>query len=389
MGDRSAHKGETTLRLGVFMMPLHPPGRPMHDYLAEDTEKAVLLDKLGYDELWVGEHFTAGTEPYPSPLMFMASLLPRTERLKFATGVISAPNRHPAHVAAEAAQFDHMSRGRFILGIGTGSLATDAELFGVNADAAQKARMLIEHIDMVERIWAQDAPYDLKGEFWNIKLKDTLFLDVGFGVMPKPFQRPRPPICIPSATPNSKSTYLCGQRGWGPVSSALLSGDALVQHWHNYQQGCLDARREIDPANWRVVRSVLVAATDEEARARALHPDSAQRGYFTHFFKILGRSKLLGALRPRPSMTDSEITVDGIIESRLIYGSPQTVAAELARLREQAGPFGTLLVSGMHWTEPNADWERESLTRLAKEVIPLLSDQITTAKAPQPYQATP
>src|SRR4029079_13736959 len=92
---RNTAPGRTTLRLGMFMMPLHPPGRSMQAYLAEDTEKAILLDMLGYDELWVGEHFTAGTEPYPSPLMFMANLLARTERLTFATGVVNAPNRHP------------------------------------------------------------------------------------------------------------------------------------------------------------------------------------------------------------------------------------------------------------------------------------------------------
>ena len=358
------------------MMPLHPPGRPMHAYLAEDTEKAILLDTLGYDELWVGEHFTAGTEPYPSPLMFMASMLPRTERLKFATGVVSAPNRHPAHVAAEAAQFDHMSGGRFILGIGTGSLPTDSELFGVTADSAQKERMLVEHIDMIERIWSQDPPYDLKGEFWNVKVADSLFLDVGFGIMPKPFQRPRPPICIPSATPNSKSPYRCGQRGWGPVSSALLPADALVNHWRSYCQGCLDAGREVDPRNWRVVRSILVAATDEEARARALSAESSLRHFFDHFFKIFSRSRMLGALRPRAGVPDSEITLDAIIESRVILGSPRTVAAELAHLRKGAGPFGTLLVSGMDWSGPNAAWERESLSRLSQEVMPLLREQI-------------
>ena len=145
------------------------------------------------------------------------------------------------------------------------------------------------------------------------------------------------------------------------MSSALLPGEALVHHWRNYRQGCLDAGREIDPVHWRVVRSILVAETDEEARIRALHPDSAQRDFFGHFFKLFGRNNLLGALRPHPGMPDGEITVDAIIESRLIYGSPQTVAAKLARLRQQAGPFGTLLVSGMHWTGPNAAWERESL----------------------------
>jgi alkanesulfonate monooxygenase SsuD/methylene tetrahydromethanopterin reductase-like flavin-dependent oxidoreductase (luciferase family) len=268
-----------------------------------------------------------------------------------------------------------MSRGRFILGVGTGSLATDSELFGVHADADQKARMLIEHIDMIERIWAQGPPYDLKGEFWHVKLKDSLFPDVGFGVMPKPFQSPRPPICIPSATPHSRSAYVCGQRSWGPVSSAMLSAEALAQHWRNYRQGCLDAGRPADPQNWRVVRSVLVASTDDEARARAFSRDSAHRNFVGHFFKIFGRNKMLGALRSHPGMAESDVTVDSIMESRLIYGSSQTVAAKLARLSEQAGPFGTLLVSGMHWSGPNAAWDRESLTRLAHEVIPLLRER--------------
>src|SRR3954462_12835334 len=106
---------EADMRLGVFMMPLHPAGRSMGAYLAEDTEKAILLDKLGYDELWVGEDFTAATEPYPSPLMFMTSLLPNTRKLRFGVGTVNAPNHHPARIAAEAAQFDQMSEGRFML----------------------------------------------------------------------------------------------------------------------------------------------------------------------------------------------------------------------------------------------------------------------------------
>jgi alkanesulfonate monooxygenase SsuD/methylene tetrahydromethanopterin reductase-like flavin-dependent oxidoreductase (luciferase family) len=109
----------------MFMMPLHPAGRPMHAYLAEDTEKALLIEKLGFDELFIGEHYSAATEPYPAPLQLAASLVPRTERLIFGTGVINAPLHHPAMIAAEAAQFDHLSKGRFILGIGSGSTPTD------------------------------------------------------------------------------------------------------------------------------------------------------------------------------------------------------------------------------------------------------------------------
>jgi alkanesulfonate monooxygenase SsuD/methylene tetrahydromethanopterin reductase-like flavin-dependent oxidoreductase (luciferase family) len=369
------------VRLGMFMMPLHPVGRTTRAYLAEDTEKAILLDTLGYDELWVGEHFTASTEPYPSPLMFMASLLSQTKKIKFAVGTVNAPNHHPARTAAEAAQFDHMSGGRFVLGVGTGSLPTDSEVFGVKADSAVKARMLVEHIEMVERIWAEDPPYDMQGEFWNVKLKDARYPEIGVGFMPRPFQSPRPPICIPSSTPASKTTTLCGQRGWEPISSALLPGAMLGNHWKNYRQGCIDAGRDVENLHWRLARNVLVAPTDEEARARAFSAEGSQRYHFNHFFKVFSKIRQLDPVRPRPGVADADITVDDIIESRLIYGSPRTVATKLATLRKAIGPFGTLLISGMDWSGPNAEWERESLTLLAREVRPLLREQIAIDEA--------
>ena len=117
------------MRLGLFMMPVHPPGRLFADTLAEDEEKSIYADRLGFDELWLGEHFSATTEPIPSPLMFMAGLIAQTKNLTFGTAVICLPNHHPVKVAAEVAQFDHMSRGRFMLGIGVGGLFSDFELF--------------------------------------------------------------------------------------------------------------------------------------------------------------------------------------------------------------------------------------------------------------------
>jgi len=79
----------------MFMMPVHPPARSFTDTLAEDEEKSLYADRLGFDELWLGEHFSATTEPIPSPLMFMAGLVPRTKNLRFGTAVICLPNHHP------------------------------------------------------------------------------------------------------------------------------------------------------------------------------------------------------------------------------------------------------------------------------------------------------
>jgi alkanesulfonate monooxygenase SsuD/methylene tetrahydromethanopterin reductase-like flavin-dependent oxidoreductase (luciferase family) len=110
------------------MMPLHPPQRPVSETYKEDSDKIILADQLGFSEAWVGQHFTCTTEPIASPLMFMAALTNQTRQIKFGTGVINLPCHSPAVVAAELAQFDHMSNGRLMFGIGPGSLATASML---------------------------------------------------------------------------------------------------------------------------------------------------------------------------------------------------------------------------------------------------------------------
>jgi alkanesulfonate monooxygenase SsuD/methylene tetrahydromethanopterin reductase-like flavin-dependent oxidoreductase (luciferase family) len=216
------------MRLGLFMMPLHPPTRTLGAFLEETAEKALLAERLGFDEVWLGEHFSATSEPIPSPLMFMASLVPQTKRITFATGVINLPNRHPAVIAAEVAQFDHMSEGRFIFGIGTGSLPSDYELFDI-ADAGQRQRMMLESISFIERIWAQGPPYELNGEFWRFAIKKAISEPLGIGIMPKPRRVGGPPICVAVSSPGSPTARIAGARGWGPVTSGLTSVDAAAR----------------------------------------------------------------------------------------------------------------------------------------------------------------
>jgi alkanesulfonate monooxygenase SsuD/methylene tetrahydromethanopterin reductase-like flavin-dependent oxidoreductase (luciferase family) len=358
------------LRLGMFMMPLHPAGRPMHAYLAEDTEKALLLEKLGFDELFIGEHFTAATEPYPSPLMFAASLLPRTERLVFGTGITAAPLRHPALIAAEAAQFDHMSKGRFILGIGSGSTPTDNEMLGVTHDQRERGRILVDSVEMIEKIWASEPPYDIQGKYWKTVIKETFNPNLGFGWLAKPYQKGGPPIVIPSSSADSPSVKIAASKGWGVITSQLIDVPGVANHWKMFREGCQDGNRPADPNKWRLCRSIFVAATDEEARARVYSAESGYRHFFGHMHKVYTMIGRLGILKSRPDMRDDEVTVDTFIDKRLIFGSPKTVLAELIKLRRETGPFGSLLLTAVDWAGPNAAWERESLTRLVEEVMP-------------------
>ncbi len=357
------------MRLGMFMMPVHPPARSFTDTLAEDEEKSLYADKLGFDELWLGEHFSATTEPIPSPLMFMAGLVPRTKNLSFGTAVICLPNHHPVKVAAEVAQFDHMSRGRFMLGIGVGGLFSDFELFG-NADRGVRSRKAMESIAMIQAIWSQDPPYDLAGEFWTVRIKHAIIPALGIGYMPKPFRKSGPPISMSVSSRDSPTARVAGKNGWGIISANNVPSEALGSHWQTYSKACIEAGRPPLGENWRVARNIMIAPSDAEARERVFGTEGSNRYFYGYMRVVLSRVGLLSALKPRADMTDEEATVDVITEGSVIYGSPRTVLDKLVALRDAVGPFGTLLMTGLDWSGPNAAWERDSMRLLAQEVMP-------------------
>jgi alkanesulfonate monooxygenase SsuD/methylene tetrahydromethanopterin reductase-like flavin-dependent oxidoreductase (luciferase family) len=364
-------KREEAMRLGLFMMPVHPPQRSLADTLAEDDEKSLYADKLGFNELWVGEHFSATTEPIPSPLMFMAGLVPRTKNLSFGTAVMCLPNHHPVKVAAEVAQFDHMSRGRFMFGIGLGGLFSDFELFD-NADRTVRTRKAMESIRLIQAIWAQDPPYDLKGEFWNVRIKDAIIPELGIGFMPKPYTKAGPPISMSVSSRNSPTARGAAKNGWGIISANNVPTSALGSHWQTYAKACAEAGRPARGENWRVARNIMIAPTDTEARDRVYSEQGANRYFYSYMREVLSRVGLLSALRPREDMPDEETTVEVITEGSLLYGSPKTVLDKLIALRDAAGPFGSLLMTGLDWSGPNAAWERDSMRLLAQDVMPKL-----------------
>jgi alkanesulfonate monooxygenase SsuD/methylene tetrahydromethanopterin reductase-like flavin-dependent oxidoreductase (luciferase family) len=353
----------------MFMMPVHPPDRSFWSTLDEDTEKSLLADQLGFDELWLGEHFSASTEPIPSPLMFFSNLLQRTKNVSFGTAVVNLPNHHPAIVAAEAAQFDHMSKGRFMLGVGPGGLISDFELFK-KTDHNARNRMVVEAVDMIECIWAQDPPYDLKGEFWDIAIKDGINARLGIGFMPKPYQQPRPPIFISLASPSSSSAKTAALKGWGMISANIIPTYSVASHWTVYSEACRLAGVKPKGDSWRVARNIMVAPSDAEAEERVFGTQASNSYFYSYMREVLDSVGLLVILKPRPDMPDAEATVEAITRECVIHGSPGTVLDKLVAFRESVGPFGGLLMTGLDWGGRNQDWERCSMRLLAQEVMP-------------------
>src|SRR3954465_14821415 len=182
------------MRLGLFMIPMHPAERDPVQTLREDRETILLADRLGFHDAFVGEHLTDRCENITNSFIFLATLIAETKQIKLGTGTSNLSHSHPVLVAAHAAMFDHLSEGRFIFGVSPGALASDAEALGILEQDRNK--MFAEAIDVILAIWERDPPYDIDfpDNRFKVSTTRTQALEIGVGYMGKPFQKPRPEI---------------------------------------------------------------------------------------------------------------------------------------------------------------------------------------------------
>jgi alkanesulfonate monooxygenase SsuD/methylene tetrahydromethanopterin reductase-like flavin-dependent oxidoreductase (luciferase family) len=358
------------MKLGFFTMPVHPPGRDYAQTLKEDREAFILADRLGYSEGYCGEHLTDAVENIPNSLMFIATLLDATRRMKVGTAVANLPHSHPVIVASNAAMIDNLFEGRFILGIGAGILRSDAEALGLLE--ADRQAMFVEAIDQVLAIWASDPPYDIKGRFWTVSTVKTHWPEVGIGGIVRPYQKPHPFIVGTASDPDSKGLIALGRRGWGPISSNLLHVNCLPNHWANYARGAAEAGRDADRDIWRVARSIFVA--DDGATARRYGGDderSPYRFYMKQLMAKLARARKLNTFKSHPGMKDEEVTLDYVIDNIVIRGTVNEVVDRILAMHEAIGDFGTLLYCGKDWSD--VALARRSMELMAEKVMPAVN----------------
>ena len=365
------------MKLGTFMMPLHPPSRKAWETLREDREAIILADRLGYSEAFVGEHTTDLAENVTSCLMFLCSVAFETRQIRLGSGTLNMPNTHPAAVAANVAMIDHLLQGRFIMGISPGGLMSDAEVFG--NFGKDRLEMFVEAIDMVLAIWNGAPPYDLKGKHFSVSTARTMIPEIGQGIILKPFQAPHPPIVVTAVAPFSKGVTAAAARGWEPISGNFLLPEWVRTHWASYVEGCQQAARPADAANWRVAKSVFVTESDDALARRYGH--TAEGPYHFYFRQLIrklvggGRSNLFKLDQSEP---DDSITADTITPKLVIAGSVDSVVDQILAFREKIGDFGTLLYACHDWVDPALS--RRSMELMAEKVMPRVNAAISAGR---------
>lgn len=363
--------------IGYFTMPLHPVSRDYRTCLREDREAILLADRLGYTEAYVGEHVTDAAEAVTDCVVFLASLVHDTKRIRLGTGTVNLPNGHPAAIATKVAMLDNLLDGRFTFGVSPGGLPSDWEVFGT-LDADRRA-LFQECIDHVLAIWATDGPLDRVGKHWTISTAKTAIPSIGQGLTIKPCQQPHPPIVVTAAEPSSQSVANAARRGWDVISANFLLPQWVRSHWETFVAGCDEVGREPDPSGWRIAKNIFVADDEATAREYAFGPGSPYRHYFDQLGFKLVRAGRANLFKPDASMPDEEVTTDWMLEQLVIAGTPDQVADELYAFREHVGEFGSLLYCGTDWVD--ADLGRRSMELMVTEVMPEINRRLGAGAA--------
>lgn len=356
------------MRLGMFSMPLHPPERSVTDTYDDDFATFELADRLGYDEIWLGEHFTSVWENVPAPDLFIAQAAARTKRVRFATGVLLMPFHNPLHAALRLAQLDHQTHGRLIVGFGSGGLSADKAAFGIELTAEQSGQLTREGIDAIVGCW-QGEPFSYDGEFFKLAIGPER-PETRTGVLMRPYQTPHPPIALAGVSRGSYGLGYAGERGWIPVSTNFLHPTPLATHWDAYAQGAQRAGRTAERSIWRIARDIHVAETTEQAVCE-VREGAMGRAYTEYMFPLVSGTRGLLPFKEHPEMADSDVTLDYLLENTWIVGSPDECVRRLRRLGDQLGGFGTVLQIAHDWA-PNQEIFHRSMELLATRVIPAL-----------------
>lgn len=376
------------MELGLFLMPAHPPERDPRAAAEFDLSVIRRADELGYVEAWIGEHFTLGWEPVPAPDLLIAQALRETSRIKLAPGAHLLPYHHPVELAHRVAYLDQLAGGRYMLGIGSGSLINDATLFGTvvrdengKPNTGRNLAMTQEALDIMLRIWQADGPFEYRGEFWSFDFPAYDELEAGPHI--RPFQQPHPPIGMAGLSPRSGTLKAAGRRGFLPMSLNLSTG-YLTGHWETYAEGAAEAGLTPSRADWRVAREFLVAETDEEAIRLATTGAMGRflRDYMIATFVKNGFAHLMV---PDPELPADRITPEYMARNHWLVGSVDTVVERLVAQHHETGGWGVLLGLTYDFADDPEPW-MTSMQLMAEEVMPRVNERL--AASPSPTGAT-
>lgn len=350
------------MRFGTFFFFQAPPGHRHDEIIRRELEQIEWTEELGFDAAWLTEHHFIDYGLSVDPAALAASAATRTRRIRIGLAAAILPFHHPIRLAEQMALIDIISGGRLDVGVGRGN--RPAEFAGYRVPQEQSRERFDECVEVMTRAWTEER-VTFEGRFFTVP---------GVSVIPKPVQRPHPPlyqVCV--SKDGIENTAL---RGWPMLNSVLFGPvDQLVGNRDVYvdalrKSGRTDAEVTSLLRRWGVSRQIYVAPTDaqalEEARAAELwYQDSFRRFVLPERIEDAHPSLQPGFRAMAQRL--GQVTWEGLVAETLAFGSPDTVARHIEVMRTMG--VGQILC-WMNFGGLPQDRVRRSMELFAREVMP-------------------
>ncbi|MBL6457453.1 LLM class flavin-dependent oxidoreductase [Belnapia sp. T6] len=352
------------MKFGIFYeLQLPKPWGPTseRDLYRNALAQLELADRLGYDYAWeVEHHFLEEYSHSPAPEVFLGAASQRTSRIRLGHGIIQLTTNHPARVAERVATLDLLSDGRVEFGIGEGASIT--ELAPFDRTMAEKRAIWEDAVRCIIPMMREEG-FEYDGPHFQFPLRN---------VLPKPLQRPHPPLWV--ACSQLETIEMAGRRGMGALGFQFLSADAArawVSAYYNSYVKRLDKLADYTTnPNIALVSYFMCAETDEEARRRA-------DGVTFFQFALRYYSAAQGRERAKPGTVSlwaeyeawkraNPEAVARALSGGLI-GSPETLRRKLRKF--EASNIDQIILLNQAGKNSHADI-CESLDLFAREVMP-------------------
>jgi limonene 1,2-monooxygenase len=334
------------LRNGIFRAPFHPVDEDPTLCIQRDLELIDHLDRLGYDEAWIGEHHSAGFEIIASPELFIAAAAERTKRIKLGSGVISLPYHNPLMAANRVIQLDHQTKGRFMFGVGPGLLPSDA--FSMGIDPSTQRDRMVESIEIILRLFA--------GE--RVTHKSEWFTLADATCQLRPFTWPHPEIAVASSvTPSAASSPQAS--GFACCVAATQEGGQTRSASTGKSPTTSRGERPQDDAEscaWSVRH---IAETRAEAFENVKFGIAKWQNYFGN------------TPRRRASGTETQTIEQPADSGQIVVGTPDDAIAQIRRLQAKQGEFGVFLQLAHNWA--NFENTKKSYELWQRHVTPVIN----------------
>ena len=341
------------MKFGLFTEFSRAPTISESTAFDEAMAEVRAAEAFGYDSIWLAEiHFQRDRSVLSSPLVIAAAIAAATTRLRIGIAVQVLPLGHPLHLAEDVAIVDHLSHGRLEFGVGRSGLPDHYR--GYNVPYAESRERFLETLSILRKAWTHER-FSHEGKYFQ-------FRDIC--LMPKPYQKPYPPIRIAATT--AESYPLVGRLGLPIFLAVRTTPIAHLEKWIGSYHEAWQLAGHPGRGDVALIVPVYVA---EDARAARDEPEESMR----FFLRSIGEMLATGTTeRKEDGDRLLRMSYDEVLAELAVYGTPEAVADRLIELRETLG-YSTLVL----WMNSGGRVPHERVMRsmrlFADRVLPRLT----------------